>query len=301
MPQFTRILCPVDFSDTSVHAVEQAVSLAGWYQVPITALHVYNPLVAPLPGLPVPAARVAEAELQRVRDETSSCLEAANTTGVDVEVLVEVGQPAREILACAERRPADLIVMGTHGVGGFEHLVLGSVAEKVLRKATCPVLTVPPRARATSRLPFKRILCAVDFSDWSLVALDFARSVAEESGASLTLLYVVEWPWKEPPAPVLSELPPQQAAALGEYRRYIETSAMARLELLVPDALRDRCTTCLRHGTPYTEILRLAAAETADLIVLGVHGRNLIDMTLFGSTTSQLVRRATCPVLTLRR
>ena len=220
-----RILCPVDCSETSVHAVEQAVSLAGWYQAPITALHVYNPLTAPLPGLPVPAPGVPQAELDRVREETWACLQTANTTGVDIDVVVEVGAPARCILTYATSRAMDLIVMGTHGTGGFEHLVLGSVTEKVLRQAACPVLTVPPRARATSRLPFKHLLCAVDFSDWSVAALEFARSIAEEAGASLTLLHVVEWPWKEPPAPVLSELPPAQAAALGAYRCHVEKSA----------------------------------------------------------------------------
>ena len=76
------------------------------------------------------------------------------------------------ILDRAASLPADLIVMGTHGAGGFQHLVLGSVTEKVLRQAACPVLTVPPRAQATSRLPFSRLLCAVDFSDVSLAALD---------------------------------------------------------------------------------------------------------------------------------
>jgi nucleotide-binding universal stress UspA family protein len=85
-----------------------------------------------------------------------------------------------------------LIVMGTHGTSGFQHLVLGSVTERVLRKAACPVLTVPPRAHATSRIPFSRLLCAIDFSESSLVALQFALSLAEESDARLTMLHVLE-------------------------------------------------------------------------------------------------------------
>ena len=87
-----------------------------------------------------------------------------------------------------------LIVIGTHGAGGFEHLVLGSVTEKVLRRATCPVLTVPPRARTTAKLPFKRILCPLDFSESSLAALDFAFSLAQQGDAELTILHVFEWP-----------------------------------------------------------------------------------------------------------
>ena len=130
MMPIQRILCPVDFSETSVHAIEQAVSLAGWCRASITALHVYHPIVGPFPGFQPSADRVPEAELQRARDETYACLQAANTTGVDVDVLVEVGQPARHILECAVSCSADLIVMGTHGMTGFEHLMLGSVTDR---------------------------------------------------------------------------------------------------------------------------------------------------------------------------
>jgi nucleotide-binding universal stress UspA family protein len=194
-------------------------------------------------------------------------------------------------------------VMGTHGTSGFEHLLLGSVTERVLRKAPCPVLTVPPRAQATSQLPFRRVLCAVDFSDSSLAALDLAFSLAQEAEAALTLLHVIEWPWTEPPPPRLADLPPEQAAALAEYRRYLVKSASDRLNALVPDSVRDRCQPASRiaHGKSYAEILRVASADGADLIVMGIHGRNAVDLMLFGSTTNQVVRRATCPVLTLRR
>jgi nucleotide-binding universal stress UspA family protein len=216
---------------------------------------------------------------------------------------VDVGLPTRAILDRAATLPADLIVMGTHGAGGFEHMLLGSVTEKVLRRATCPVLTVPPRARATSTLPFRRVLCAIDFSEWSRSAFGMASSLATESGAELTLVHVIEWPWHEPPAPAYEDLPRQQAIALSDYRRYVEVMANHQLaDFGCPDgvaACAVNRTVC--HGKPYVELLRLAAETGADLIVLGVHGRNILDLTLFGSTTNQLVRRATCPVLTLRR
>lgn len=300
-PQIARILCPVDFSDPSVHAVEQAIVFAAWYKARVTALHVYTPMFVPVPMLPPPADRVPEPELSRVREQLERCVRHAKTVGVSADVLVSAGHPAREILESAARIGADLIVMGTHGASGFEHLVLGSVTERVLRKATCPVLTVPPRARATSRLPFERVMCGVDFSEWSLAALDLASSIAQESGAGLLMVHVVEWPWPEPPPPRFEELPAERAAALREYRRDVEKSAAARLEALVPGPVADRCTTMVVNGKSYVEILRVAAAERADLLVLGVHGRNALDVALFGSTTNQVVRRATCPVLTLRR
>ncbi|MBI3403036.1 MAG: universal stress protein [Acidobacteria bacterium] len=299
----TRILCPVDFSETSAQAVEQAIALAGWSHARITALHVCNPAYMPVPGVPPPAERVPAAEIQRAHDETAKCFSAATAAGVAVDVIVDVGQPVRHILSRAIYSSADLIVMGTHGASGFEHLVLGSVTEKILRRAPCAVLTVPPRAHATSKLPFARVLCAVDFSDPSLAALRLAQSLACDAQAALTVLHVIEWPWDEPPAPDFTQLPREQAAALAEYRRYVETTATGRLQTLLPEPVQQRCVARARvsHGTAHVEILRVAAEEQADLIVIGVHGRNAIDMMLFGSTTNQVVRRATCPVLTLRK
>jgi nucleotide-binding universal stress UspA family protein len=298
-----RILCPVDFSEVSRHAIDHAVAIARWYKASITALHVCSPMFMPVPGLAAPDQRETEAERERVHAEALACFESARASGVAVDVLIVIGPAAREILDRAAALPANLIVMGTHGTSGFEHLVLGSVTEKVLRKAPCPVLTVPPRAEATSGPPFRRVLCAVDFSDWSLTALELAFSLARESNAGVTIVHVIEWPWHEPPPPQLSDMPPEQAAALADYRRYLEQSATARMKALTSDAVPGRCATTLRvvHGKSYVEILRVAAEDHADLIVTGVHGRNAIDLMLFGSTTNQLVRRATCPVLTLRQ
>ena len=299
MTTIKRILCPVDFSDASHHAVDHAVAIARWYHASITALHVYEPTLMAVGGAP-PLGRVEEAELKRLKAETAACVEAARADDVAVDVVVEAGHPATAIL----RRSADsdLIVMGTHGASGFEHLLLGSVTEKVLRRSPCPVLTVPPQSHSTSTLPFRRLLCAVDFSASSLRGVELACSLAKESDATLTLLHVVEWPWHEPPPPVLDDLPSDQAAALTEFRRYVEKSAAERLRALTTESDRGHCVLepKVAHGKPYVEILRTAAIAGADLIVIGVHGRNAADVMLFGSTTNQVVRRATCPVLTLR-
>jgi nucleotide-binding universal stress UspA family protein len=296
--EFKQILCPIDFSEASSHAIDQAAAVAGYYQSRITALHVVAPLFA-VAGV---ATSPDEAgEVDRFRRLTTEEFAPASAKGIRVEAFVDVGQPASTILDRAVSLPADLIVIGTHGTSGFQHLVLGSVTEKVLRKATCPVLTVPPRAQATSQLPFKRLLCAVDFSDASLDAVRSALSLTQESGSTLTLLHVLEWPWEEPPPPQLEQLPVEQGFALAEFRRYSEESAKKRLESLIPPSVpTSRVSTRLINGKPYVQILHVAAEEQADLIVLGVYGRNPLDLALFGSTTNQVVRRATCPVLTIR-
>jgi nucleotide-binding universal stress UspA family protein len=300
-----QILCPVDFSDASAHAVDQAAALARWYGARIAALYVDTAAEARIEAptqTEVPVGTLDPAERQRLQARVATFCHAAVVAGAVVDARVSSGPPVATILDEAASLPADLIVMGTHGVSGFRHLILGSVTEKVLRRATCPVLTVPPPAHATSTLPFRQILCAVDFSEPSLEALRFAGSLASQSGARLVLMHVLEWPWHEPPAPSLADLPPAQAAALADYRRDLETTATARLESIASSSAPQGTTTVrVGHGKPYEQLLEAARGEHADLIVLGVHGRNALDLGVFGSTTNQLVRAATCPVLTVRR
>jgi nucleotide-binding universal stress UspA family protein len=300
-----RVLCPTDLSEASAHAAEWAVAVAGHYKAAITALHVVSPILMAVPGVAtsIYGDSIEESETDDLRKNVAAQFGGASADRGVVDVLIDVGQPASRILDRAASLPADLIVMGTHGTSGFQHLVLGSVTEKVLRKATGPVLTVPPRAHATSRLPFRRVLCAIDFSEASLAALQFAASLVQESGAVLTLLHVLEWPWEEPPPPMIEELPFEQGFALAKFRRYSEETAQKRLESLIPDSLRvsHAPVVRLRSGKPYVQILQVAAEEKTDVIVIGVHGRNPLDLALFGSTTNQVVRRAVCPVLTRRQ
>lgn len=300
-----HILCPVDFSEVSAHALEQATVVAGWYQAKITVLYVYTPALPPVSesfGVSMPTGSVEPATIQRLQDTARSFAGPAIEAKRQVDVIVDIGHPAQQILARASALGADMIVMGTHGTSGFQHFVLGSVTEKVLRKAGCPVLTVPPRAPVPAPLPFARILCPIDFSGPSRSALEWAWSLAQESQAAVTLLHVIEWPWEEPPPPHLEELPVREAQKLAEFRRELETTSLAELESLVPPDVRARraATPLIRHGKAHREVLAAAAACQADLIVMGVHGRNVIDLSLFGSTTNQVVRAASCPVLTVR-
>ena len=299
MVEIRRILCPVDFSEASRHALRHAVAIAGWYGSQMTALHVYNPVFLPVPPILLAefpgAALPTETERYQMEEDLRTWLAPAKAAGVQADIEFVEGNPAARILDRATSLPADLIVMGTHGRGGFERLLLGSVAEKVLRKASCPVLTVPPPAASKSRLPFKRLLCPVDFSEPSLSALRFAVSIAKESDARVTIVHVLECPPDD-------DLVAGRAFDVLEYRRQVEEQATRRLDALLSEDERNWCrpTTTLSYGKPYRQILTIAENQEADLIVMGVHGRNALDLMLFGSTTNQVVRRASCPVLTLR-
>ena len=149
MLEIPRILCPVDFSDVSRRALDHAIVLARWYGSEITALHIHNPMILPVP--PVLFAQMSGPFLKPDigRPDLEAHLDAwlapARAAGVPTQMIFdETHKVANCILACAASLPADLIVMGTHGLGGFERLMLGSVTEKVVRQASCAVLTVPP-------------------------------------------------------------------------------------------------------------------------------------------------------------
>jgi nucleotide-binding universal stress UspA family protein len=234
-------------------------------------------------------------DTQAYERDVLSFIRQTTPAAIEVAVEVQIGLPAPEIVRAATRLPADLVVIGTHGTTGFEHLMLGSVAEKVLRTSRVPVLTVPPRAQATSKLPFQEVLCPVDFSNCSREAVQLALSVAEAGDANLTILHVLESVGEAPIATRHLNVP--------EFRREYRQWAIEALRELLPADAADRCrpTTRVVEGKPYVEILNAAAHDGTDLIVMGVHGRNPLDLMLFGSTTNQVVRRATCPVLTVKR
>jgi nucleotide-binding universal stress UspA family protein len=295
--QIRRILCPVDFSEFSRRALDHAAALARWYGAELTIIHV-SPLMPTIFGFePAPSAAVlAPFDREAVGRELLAFVGEMAQERPTPELRVLAGPTVRTILSLAAEAGTDLIVLGTHGRAGFERFMLGSVTEKVVRRAPCPVLTVPRRAEGMpERALFGRILCGVDFSDASRRAVDYALSLAQEAKAHVTLLHVVEWL----PEESFSKYPQFD---VDHYRRTLMTDARAKLEQLVPEDARNWCEpdTRLVSGKPYQEILRIAADQRSDLIVLGVHGCGPVDRMLFGSTTQAVVRQASCPVLTIR-
>jgi nucleotide-binding universal stress UspA family protein len=304
MIEIKRVLCPIDFSEFSHHALDCAVAMARWYGGSVTVLHVFAnwPIVNAIPSL---GPTAVEPLSLRPEDRIALERELAEAVGAhagDVDVTVVLREALdihREILAQAESLHADLLVMGSHGRSGFDRLMLGSMTEKVLRKATCPVMVVPRRvgdARAR-HVHFQQILCPVDFSDCSLDAVAYALSLAQEADAHLTLLNVIELP------PELLEAPTAAGFGIDAIQANVESERLSRLQGLVPDAVRPFCTveTAVHEGRASREILRQAAERKSDLIVMGVRGRGAIDLMVFGSTTRAVSQDATCPVLTIRR
>jgi nucleotide-binding universal stress UspA family protein len=302
-----QILCPLDFSTISDRALEHAAALARRHASRLLLMHVVP--LAPVPPAPpsTPAAGFPVSEipqtvegqedvLHRMLEQIERRAEPLRASGLTVETLVREGGIVGTVLKEAERLPIDLIVLGSHGLSGFERLVMGSVAEKVLRKAPCPVLSVGPPVSEedpAARRPvrFARVLCPIDFSEPSIRALEYALSIADDASTELVLLYVRE-------KVIYPFLPLKRTFGDQE----IDDAMAHQLQSLLPANARDFCTprVLVRHGRPHEEIREQAREMAADVIVLGVHGRGILERFVFGSVTSQLVRSASCPVLTVR-
>lgn len=302
MIAINRIVCAVDFSEHSKHALEYAVAMGTYFDAQVTALHVYTaaPVVTTAPfGLEaMQVVQVQEIDREAVDAAARRFAEQVPSPAPITVRTVEGLKVADEVAVQAGVLDADILVIGSHGRSGFERLLIGSTADRILRKVKVPVMVVPPHAAdrpGPQALPFKRILCAVDFSEGSLRALEYALHLAEEGDAHLTLLHAVELP------PELHETLPMDVD-VRSVRTAADQACRTRLERLVPEEARTYCTieTQVVEGKAHREILAAAEAHRADVIVMGVQGRGAVDVALFGSNTQSVLRGATCPVLTVR-
>ena len=291
MTRFTHILCPVDFSDTSQHALDHAVAIAQRDQARLSVLYVF----ANLPTMDVPPLVLSPADTERLRvDLQRMCAHIPPAVPVDLQIR-EAGRVPPAIAAEQVSLGADLLVLGTHGRSGFQHMVLGSVTEKVIRTVKCPTLVVPPRApdaQPGAAVRHTRILCPIDFSESSMKAFAHARELADATGARLTAIAVIDIAYELRDSAMLANVDVEAIA------RETESDTRRRLAALVGHGAKTVDAVVASGQAPVT-VLEHAARLGTDLIVMGVHGRGALDLKLFGSTTHHVIRRATCPVLVI--
>jgi nucleotide-binding universal stress UspA family protein len=300
MLSIARILCPIDFSDTSRRAIGCAVALARWYEAQLSVLHVFAgvPVVDAVPAFGAvgltPPLTLRDVDRDALLGQMRTFV-GAGMHEVQVELLLQEAPDVRaEILTEADISNVDMLVMGSHGRTGVRRLLLGSVADAVLRQAACPVLIVPPHADVHPiAVPFKSIVCPVDFSPASRDAVRFALTLAQEDDAEITLVHSVEMPpeLRDYAFPTDIDIDVVHAAARAD--------ALTRLRDLVPASARDYCTvhTEATEGRAHRAVVLLAAERHADLIVMGAHGRSALGRLVFGSNTYAVARDAVCPVL----
>jgi nucleotide-binding universal stress UspA family protein len=289
------ILCPIDFSEFSVSAYQHALSVAGHYRAKLVAQHIVELWRHPAADF-VASAGLYEEYSQALRESGKEQLQEFvkkhTHDEIQPELLVQVGVAADSILSFAQSQETDVIVMGTHGRRGFDRLMLGSVTDRVMRTAPCPVLAAskPPHGSVAAGRErghvhhLSRILFCADFSENSERALKYAISATAEYDAELTLLHVLEG------APSLAKT--EEAMAV----------AAERLDKLIPPEGRKTLSikTEVRIGKTYAQIIQLAEEAQIDLVTMGVRGRGALDVAVFGSTTYRVMQLGSCPVLAVR-
>jgi nucleotide-binding universal stress UspA family protein len=292
MLEIKLIVCPIDFSEFSIRAYDYALSLAEHYRAKLVAQHIVE--LSRYPYAEYVAAQGNYAEFCRTlreagKEKLRGFVKNHTHDQIEPELAVHEGTAPDSILSFAQERNADLIVMGTHGRRGYDRMVLGSVTNRVMRTAPCPVVAIskPPHESTAAGQErhrvhhLNRILFCTDFSENSERALNYAISAAAEYNSELTLLHVLEG------TPTSSKM--QEAIA----------TTTQQLDKLIPEERRKalKIKTAVRIGKPYQEIIQVALEAQIDLVVMGVHGRGALDLAVFGSTTNRVVQLGPCPVL----
>lgn len=291
-----KILVPTDFSESADHALPHAVELCGRFDAELIALHVRT-LFTDDPNNPEHHflnVQEYESYLRKEIDKTTRHLDTSLSLHTELTRSVS---PASGILDYIAEHEIDLTVMGTHGRSALTHLFLGSVAEKVVRHAPCPVLTVGPERDGYRQNPsYQKILVAFDFSEHARLAARNALEIARRFDARVHVLYVLEQEvhpaffeiWKQT---VQKDLPEIARSARESLEKAVGTADVRQLDVHVKTG----------DGKAHSEIVRFAQAEEIDLIVMGTHGLSGAEHMLLGSTTERVVRIAPCPVLTFKK
>ena len=283
-----RILCPVDFSGLSDLALKYAATGARVFDATLLVFHAhrFEPPAYFTKTQVAELIRQHRAEQSQARDFLRLHVRkrlGAEAGRLRLQFQTADAHPVDAILKAAGKRRADLIIMGTHGRGGAQRLWLGSVAENVIRQAEVPVFVVRQKQhefintsdpKAVPRLA--TILCPVNFSPASREALRHAVSLAQQFNARLITPCVIE---------------------SGDSRGM--TEAKRELASWLNEAGAGQCDTQIvaRKGQAAEQIVSLAAAAKADLVVLGAHRRNSLPTWIWGDTTELVLRHAPAPVL----
>ncbi len=288
-----KILAATDFSSTASAGVDWATELAVTHGASINLVHA---LLVPsratdfVPSPPDFTEALQEAASGKLNEITSR----VRQRGAEVTAELKLGVPSQVILDTAVQQEVDLVVIGTRGLSGLRHLLLGSTAERVVQHAHCPVLTVHP-GDADKHRPLETILVPTDFSRDAETAYFAALNLlGTERTDKVVLLHVYHLPYEYT---AYGTIPTSL-----DYFKDVEGAAEDRLTNLAEELRQQgfQVETLAREGFPPEVILGEAEAAGADLIAMGTHGRTGLAHLVLGSTAERVVQRADCPVLTVR-
>jgi len=298
-----RLLVPTDFSASAEAALDHAVALADRFRATLFLVH-----VVPESGSDPYGLGDAEVQIDRLREEAESTARAQlaelapdfAAQGVQTDVVRhsegDVVDAIEEYVAGAA---IDLVVMGTHGRRGLGRLVLGSVANRLIRRGVAPVLTVrapSAEARTVEPVTYESVLAPIDFSDHSRRALRLSKEVASRFGATQHLLFVAE----KRVLPTFSDtgIPGVGVVEMDPEIVANAEDALDELNTAVGDP-EVPTATHVEEGDVAQTIVNFAEAHETDLIAMATRGLSGIDRFVLGSNTERVVRTAPCPVLTV--
>ena len=286
MLQIRNVLFPTDRTAWSKSVFEHAVFYAGRHDA---RLHALTVTWSEADETPATTPNSDDAFRTGLRD-------IAAAAGVElVEAEVQVFSPDTGILDYAAEIDADLIAMATHGRRGLSHAFIGSIAESIVRRAACPVLTVRPSAPYHA-VGAKRILVPLDFSVHARKALAHARELQRITGAELHLLHVLQ----TLPAYGIVDAPPEPHP-LSESERMAAVDSLREIAAEVLGmSLAPAMHVVGGMGNPALDVLDAAERIDADLIVMATHGRTGVRRFFLGSVAEKVVQLAPCPVFTVK-
>lgn len=293
--QIRKILVPIDLSEESYRALEFAVPLAQRFGAAVHVVHVYQG-AGQTSSIATTPVLWSDVELARRLAQ-----EGQRRCGAQVRVQdchIRLGKPFQEIVASAKELQADLIVIATHGHGGFKRLALGSAAEKTVRHAPCPVLVVREATRgpiktASDGIILEKILVPVDFSECSKEGAQYASAFATKVGANLLLMNVTHPPDHTAADPTI--VPPDWPQ-LVETARLLAADKLEEVANFLP-LVGISADTEVAVGTPIEKLVEATGRSDVDMVITSTHGYSGLRHVLLGSTAEQLVRLARCPVL----
>jgi nucleotide-binding universal stress UspA family protein len=299
MMQIKNILFPTDFSLCANQALVHALYLTRKYHA---NLHMVHTIVLPENDSSIEAYNFTKMEeirtwaKENAKNQMTSDLKKYKVDDLVIKQLqCHSTSAAPTILEYASEKDIDVIVMGTHGRRGLEHLLLGSVAEKVVRLAPCPVLTIHEQKENLPIETIERILVPIDFSDYSLKALKYATELAVSYAARLQVLHIVE-EIVQPSFYLSSTIP------MFDLIPEIKEKSKEAMERVLDESKGPKVTTDIHviEGHAARDIIKFAANHDSDLIVISTHGLTGIEHLLFGSVAEKVVRMAPCPVFTVK-
>lgn len=277
---FKRILFPTDFSECSHKVLEYLVELRNTIQeIVLVRVINLNRLIGVTSGVDIDAwIKHEEEESEKKLSELINFLQQHRIKASYISP-IPAGDPVTEITKAAEKEKASLIVIGSRGKGILKEILVGSVSEGVVRKATVPVIVIKSklvekngRIRCEVKFTklFDRILYTHDLSEYSNKIINYVKQAALSGGRDVILLHIIEGEDKE-------EVRKDAEKKLVEIKSELETENIG-VEVII------------RTGTPYKEIIKVAKEKDTSLIMMGSRGKGFVEGMLVGSTTDAVVR-----------